>query len=64
MTLWLVLPLLILQFLYFGSLAPEALLVTLRYLSVPENSTIIKELSDLVESECFGSFDELERHQK
>lgn len=54
--------LLILQILYFGSLAPKALLVTARYLSVSESNTIIRVLSDLVESECPASYDEQESH--
>lgn len=41
--------LLILQILYFGSIAPKALLLTARYISIPESNPAVEILSDLVD---------------
>lgn len=41
--------LLVLQLLYFGSLAPEALLDLTKYFSIPDNNPIVEQLTDLVD---------------
>ena len=43
--------LLVLKILYFSSVAPEALLRLTKYLSIPESSPIVEELTKLVEKQ-------------
>ncbi len=56
--------LLILQILYFGSLAPKAILQTAKYLAISENNFIVRVLSNLVELECSAPCDEQKDHLK